>query len=89
VHSGQTTVQNDTTVPFWAETPMKGVKASELLSSFSIQIWDSDVEFDDYMGGCNVPLDPANFDGSLQSHDCPATATEPAFTFYYRINPHK
>ncbi len=88
VHSGKTTVLTDSTFPFWAETPLKGVKASELLANTSIDIWDSDVDFDDYMGGCNLPLTPALFDGSLQSHVCPASASTVEVKVYYRINPH-
>jgi hypothetical protein len=87
-HSGQTSTLTDTTFPFWAETPVKGVAASELLANTSIEIWDSDVDFDDYIGGCPLPLTPAIFDGSLQSVDCPATASGVAVTVYYRINPH-
>jgi hypothetical protein len=88
VHSGQTTAVTDSTFPFWAETPLKGVKASELLAYTSFDFWDSDVEFDDYMGGCPLPLTAAIFDGSLQSHTCPATASSGEVKVYYRINPH-
>jgi hypothetical protein len=41
-HSGQTSVLTDTTFPFWAETPVTGVKASELLANTSIEVCDSD-----------------------------------------------
>ncbi len=88
VHSGETSVLTDSTFPFWAETPVKGVKASELLANTSVEIWDSDVDFDDFIGGCKLPLTPAIFDGSLQSVDCPATASGVPVTVYYRINPH-
>jgi hypothetical protein len=87
-HSGQTTVLTDTTDPFWKETPLKGVKASELLANTSIEFWDSDYDYDDYMGGCQLPLVPAMFDGSLLSHVCPATASTGAIDVTYRINPH-
>jgi hypothetical protein len=87
-HSGQTTTLTDTTFPFWAETPVKGVKASELLANTSIEVWDSDVDFDDYMGGCALALTPAIFDGSLQSQVCPATASGVEVKVYFRINPH-
>ena len=88
-HSGFTTTQMDTTVPFWAETPVKGVKASELLNYTSVDVWDEDTDFDDYIGGCKLPLTPAIFDGSLQSHVCPAGASTAEVKVYYRINPHK
>lgn len=87
-HSGQTTVINDSTIPFWAETPLKGVKASELLNNTSISIYDSDLAYDDYMGGCQLPLSAAVFDGSLQDHTCPASAAAVSVKIYYRINPH-
>jgi hypothetical protein len=88
VHSGTTTVQTDSTVPFWAETPMTSVKSSELLANFSIEIWDDDYDFDDFIGGCKVPLSASTFDGSLQDYTCPATASGVSVKFYYRINPH-
>lgn len=88
-HSGSTTSVSDTTVPFWAETPVKGVKASELLANTSIEIWDYDtLDPNDYIGGCALPLTPAVFDGSLQDYTCPATATTVSVKIYYRINPH-
>ena len=87
-HSGHTSTLTDTTFPFWAETPVTGVKASELLANTSIEIWDSDIDFDDYIGGCALALTPAIFDGSLQSKDCPATASGVAVKVYFRINPH-
>ncbi|MBX3185669.1 MAG: hypothetical protein KF819_01585 [Labilithrix sp.] len=86
-HSGQTSVITDSTSPFWAETPLKGIKASELLANTSIEIWDSDLDFDDFIGGCKLPLTAAIFDGSLQSHTCPATASGVEVKVYYRINP--
>lgn len=88
IHSGQTSVAMNTTFPFWAETPVKGVKASELLANTSIEIWDSDIDFDDYIGGCKLALKPAIFDGSLQNQVCPATTTGVSVKVYFRINPH-
>lgn len=88
-HSGSTSTQHDTTVPFWAETPLKGVAASELLNDLSFELWDADPDFDDYVGGCTIPLTAAVFDGSLQTHVCAATASGVEVTLYYRINPHK
>jgi len=88
-HTGQTSIQMDTTVPFWAETPLTSIAASELLSNTSFEIWDSDVDFDDYIGGCTIPLTAAVFDGSLQDYTCPATASTVSVHLYYRINPHQ
>lgn len=89
VHGGQTSVQNDTTVPFWAETPLVGVKASELLNSLAFDVWDSDTEYDDLIGGCPLPLKASFFDGSLQSYKCPVTASDVEVELYFRIRPHK
>ncbi len=90
VHSGVTTTLTDTTIPFWQETPVKGVKASELLANTSIEIKDYDAfDFDDFIGGCQLPLTPAIFDGSLQNHVCPATPSGVSVKVYFRINPHK
>lgn len=87
-HSAQTTTITDSTIPFWGETPLKGVKASELLNNTSISIYDSDLVYDDYIGGCQLPLTAAIFDGSLQSHVCPASAIGVEVKIYFRINPH-
>ena len=84
-HTGETSVQNDSTVPFWAEVPLKGITAAELMNDLSFEIWDSDVDFDDLIGGCTLPITPAVFDGSLQSHVCPANASTVSVELWYRI----
>jgi C2 domain len=84
-HTGQTSVQSNTHIPFWAEVPLKGIKAAELLNNLSFEIWDEDVDYDDLIGGCSLPLTPAIFDGSLQSHVCPATASTVSVELWYRI----
>lgn len=84
-HTGQTTVQTDTTVPFWAEVPLKGIRAAELLNNLSFELWDDDYDFDDFIGGCKIPLTPAVFDGSLQTHVCPATTSTVSVELWFRI----
>lgn len=84
-HSGYTSTANDTSDPFWQERPLKGIKASELLTKLSIQIWDEDTDLDDFMGGCTIPLTAAMFDEALHDITCPATATEGPVKLYYRI----
>ena len=88
-HSGKTTTQTDSMFPFWAETPLTSLKASELLANTSIEFWDEDDFIDDFIGGCTLPLAAAVFDGSLQNYTCPASASGVSVRFYYRINPHK
>lgn len=88
-HSGQTTALTDTLYPFWAETPIKGVKAAELLNNFSFEVWDEDtLDADDLVGGCAVPLTAAIFDGSLQDYTCPPSTRSNPVKLYFRINPH-
>lgn len=87
--TGQTSVQNDTTLPYWGETVLKGVKASALLADLSFEVWDSDYDFDDFIGGCAVPLTTSVFDGSLQDYTCPAGASSVAVDIYYRIQASK
>ncbi|MDF2696795.1 MAG: putative lipoprotein, partial [Labilithrix sp.] len=42
-------------------------------------------DYDDLVGGCSLPLTPALFDGSLQSHVCAATASNVSVELFYRI----
>jgi hypothetical protein len=84
-HTGETKEQSNTTVPFWGEVPLKGVMAAELLNNLSFEVWDADVDFDDYIGGCKIPLTRAAFDGSLQSYTCPANASNGPVELYFRI----
>jgi hypothetical protein len=88
-HTGQTTTQQDSLYPFWAETPLKGIKASEILNNLSFELWDADVDFDDYVGGCQIPVAASQFDGSLQDYTCKASASSVQVQLYFRINPHK
>ncbi len=87
-HTGQTSTQADSTVPFWAETPLKGVAASELLSNLSFEIWNQGIIVDDLIGGCAITLTAEQLDGSLQDITCPATASNVSVKLYYRVNPH-
>jgi hypothetical protein len=81
-------VQPNTTYPYWAEAPLKAIKASELLNNLSFEIWNSNTFIDDYMGGCALPMQAELFDGSLQAHLCPATASTDEVTLWFRIQPH-
>jgi hypothetical protein len=86
-HSGETRVVDDSTVPVWSQTVLSGIKSSELLSSLSFEIWDSDYDYDDYIGGCAVGLRALNFDGTLQTVKCSASASAVAVEIFFRINP--
>jgi hypothetical protein len=87
-HTAQTTYVADTTSPYWSAVTLSAVKASELLASFSVEIWDSDTVYDDYVGGCAIALTPALFDGSLVKATCPETASAVSVTVYFRLKPH-
>jgi hypothetical protein len=88
-HTGTTMTQADSLYPFWGETPLKGITASELRANLSFEVWNSGLFVDDLIGGCAIPAAPEMFDGSLQDITCPATASEVSVHLYYRINPHK
>lgn len=88
-HSGTTSTKDDTLYPFWAETPLTGIKASELLSNLAFEVTDYDVtDPNDYIGGCKIPLTAEQFDGSLQNFTCPLGTRGVVAELYYRINPH-
>jgi hypothetical protein len=72
-HNGPTPTLNDTLSPAWGVAPLRGIRASELISNTFIDIWDSDATSDDLIGGCRIPISTANFDGRLYSYTCGAT----------------
>lgn len=93
VYSGgstaQTPVLNDTTSPTWNATTLKGIKASQLKSSFSFNVWDSDYGFgvdpDDSMGGCTIAIGDADFGNKLRSKTCAATASQKQLSIIFKI----
>jgi hypothetical protein len=78
-------VRQDTTSPFWIETPLKRVDARELMNNLSFEIWDDDVDASDYIGGCKIPVTADMFDGSLRSHTCAASGSTVEVTVYFRL----
>lgn len=84
-HSGTTSFIADTTFPQWNAAVLTQVPARELLSSFSVELYDDDYDFDDLIGGCPIRLDASMFDGSLKSAKCPATPSGVEITLYFRL----
>ncbi len=84
-HSGLTPFISDTTFPQWNAAVLTQVPARELLSSFSVELWDDDYDFDDVIGGCPVRLDASMFDGSLKSAKCAASPSGVEVTVYFRL----
>ena len=84
-HSGLTAFIADTTFPQWNAPVLTQVPARELLSSFSVELWDDDYDFDDVIGGCPVRLEASMFDGSLKSAKCPASPSGVEVTVYFRL----
>lgn len=84
-HTAQTTYVTDSTTPYWLATTLTGVRASELLASFSVEVWDSDTVYDDYVGGCAIPLSTQVFDGGLYKYTCPETASSVKVTVVFRL----
>ncbi len=89
-HSGETTVIDDSTTPVWNETVIStGVKSSELMNNFALEVWDSDLYYHDYIGGCRVGLAASSFGGTLQLVRCSASASGVAVEVFFRLNPHR
>jgi len=84
-HSGTTVFIADTTSPQYNFAVLASVPARELLSSFSIEVWDDDYDFDDFVGGCAIRLDATMFDGGLKSARCPATPSGVELTVSFRL----
>ncbi len=84
-HSGTTATISDTTSPQWTVPVLTAVPARELLNSFSVEVWDDDYDFDDFVGGCAIRLDASMFDGAVRSVSCPATPSGSPLTVRFRL----
>jgi hypothetical protein len=82
----QTGSTPDTLTPLWSELVFPNQTASAFKASLHIDILDSDVAFNDVIGGCDVALTGSEFDGALHTVNCPASATGVAFSFVYRFD---
>lgn len=82
---GTSTVLNDTRTPRWNEILLTNRPASELKSSLRIDVFDRDVNFDDTVGGCVIPIADGSFDGALHTATCQASSSGVAFSYTYRL----
>lgn len=78
----------DTLSPVWNETLLSNYTATALKASLRIDVSDSDVAFNDVVGGCAITLNGSEFDGAVHTANCPATAGAVAFSFVYRLKAH-
>jgi len=82
---GTSSVLNDTRVPRWNELLLTNRPASELKASLRIDLFDRDVNFDDTVGGCVIPITDGSFDGALHTATCQASSSGVAFGYTYRL----
>jgi hypothetical protein len=86
--SGTSPNRPDTLAPVWNATLLTALTANALKGSLRVDVSDSDVAFDDVVGGCAITLNGTEFDGALHTVNCPATATGVAFSLDYRLKAH-
>lgn len=84
-HSGTTAFISDTTSPQWTAPVLTNVPARELLNSFSVEVWDDDLDYDDFIGGCAIKLEASMFDGNVRSATCPATPSGSVITVRFKL----
>ncbi len=84
-HAGLTATLSDTTSPSWNAVVLSGVPARELLNSFSVELWDDDYDYDDFIGGCAIRLDASMFSGSLQIARCAASPSGVDISLGYKL----
>jgi hypothetical protein len=84
-HNGQTPTRNDTVSPAYGVAPLRGIRASELISNTFVDVWDEDFDFDDLIGGCRIPISTGNFDGRLYSFTCAATPDNGEVRIVFRL----
>ncbi len=84
-HTAKTAEFEDTYLPFWEQITLKQIQARELMNNVSFEVWDSDLQFDDLIGGCKIPSGPAIFDRAVHSHLCPGTASTVPVEIVYRL----
>ena len=87
-HAGQTAIVPDNFHPTYAEAPLKGISAKELMSNLSFEIWDDDYDYDDQIGGCKIGINAGNFGGTLQQVTCSPSPTLPSVTLRFKLIAH-
>jgi hypothetical protein len=86
--AGTSPKQSDTLTPVWNATLLTSLTSNALKASLHVDVSDADVAFDDVVGGCDVPLTNASFDGALHTVNCAASTTGVAFALDYRLKAH-
>jgi hypothetical protein len=82
--TAQSAYVTDSFVPAWPGVLMSGL-ASEFLANTQVEVWDSDTIYNDFIGGCKLPINVDMFNGKLFKYTCPATPSGVAFTVYFRL----
>jgi hypothetical protein len=80
--------KSDTLTPTWNEKVITNLTANALKASLRVDVTDSDVAFNDVVGGCAIALNGTEFDGALHTVNCPASGTGVAFSLVYRLVAH-
>jgi hypothetical protein len=86
--TGTSPSRPDTLSPVWNATLLTSLTANALKTSLRIDVSDSDLAFNDVVGGCAITLNGSEFDGALHTVNCPASATGVAFSLDYRLVAH-
>jgi len=84
-HNGQTATLTDTLSPSFGTAPLRGIRASELIANTFFDVWDADLDFDDLIGGCRIPIGAADFDGRNRSFTCGATPDNGEVRILFRL----
>lgn len=82
----QTATLNDTLTPSFNAATLKGIRASQYIANLSFELWDSDVDFDDFIGGCALGIVAGDFDGAVHSRTCTETGSSVRVTLTFRFS---